>query len=63
MDGKKKSDAEFTEEELGKPWRDVLGDPPPVGSTRVINHVLPSVKYSQVPNNRPPPRLLIFEKF
>eukprot|EP00794_Sanderia_malayensis_P002850 gene2850-3296_t len=32
VDGKK--DAEFTDAELGKTWRDVLGNPPPMGSSR-----------------------------
>lgn len=29
------SDEEFTEDQLSKTWRDVLGNPPPLGKTKV----------------------------
>ena len=38
LDGKQKVELEFTDEDLSKYWRDVLGDPPDMGSTKVWLH-------------------------
>lgn len=38
---RKRSEDEFSEEDLNKTWREVLGKPPAYGNTKVLNfHVL-----------------------
>lgn len=39
LDGKRKAESEFTEDELTKHWKDVLGDPPEMGSTKVSFYI------------------------
>ncbi len=37
LNSKKNAEAEFTDDELGRTWRDVLGSPPPLSAKKVIH--------------------------
>ena len=39
LNTRNKDESEFSEEDLAKPWRDVLGDPPQMGSSKVCRNL------------------------